>query len=165
MRTLKLLYRTLAMQTLFVSISSKNLLTTMLWGILICQFQNLNAQDKNSQEIRQVLEKQQIDWNKGRIEEFMQGYWHSDKLVFVGKSGLTWGWEPVLNNYQKNYDSPEKRGTLNFEIYQIKPLNPNNAYVIGKWKIERKNEIIQGHFLLIFQKIKKQWKIIADHTS
>ena len=123
------------------------------------------AQAKEVAAIQQLLKNQQVDWNNGDIEGFMQGYWNADSLVFVGKSGLTWGWEPVLNNYQKNYNSTEKIGKLYFDIFKIKILSKQSAYVIGKWKIDRKDNSTYGYFLLVCQKIKNKWKIVADHTN
>ena len=38
--------------------------------------------------IMQVLEKQRTAWNKGNMEEYMQGYWKSDSLKFVGKKAF-----------------------------------------------------------------------------
>lgn len=140
---------------------------TMLVVILLAFLcpANTSAQSKAVARIKQLLENQQVAWNNGDIEGFMQGYWKSDSLVFVGKLGFTWGWKSILNNYQKNYNSPEKRGILNFEIIQLKILSRKSASAIGKWSIVRENNPVQGHFLLVFQKIEHTWKIVADHTN
>jgi ketosteroid isomerase-like protein len=38
--------------------------------------------------------------------------------------------------------------------------------MIGKWKIIKKdNTFLEGHFTLIWKKLNKEWKIIADHSS
>jgi hypothetical protein len=50
----------------------------------------LFAQDKEA--IIRVLERQQKAWNKGSIEKFMDGYWKSDSLIFVGRAAPTYGW-------------------------------------------------------------------------
>ncbi|MBU0695740.1 MAG: DUF4440 domain-containing protein, partial [Bacteroidetes bacterium] len=42
-------------------------------------------------EIRNLLETQRQDWNRGDIPAFMRGYWKSDSLMFVGKNGPTYG--------------------------------------------------------------------------
>jgi hypothetical protein len=36
-----------------------------------------------------VLQKQVSAWNDGDINRYMEGYWHSDSLVFIGKKGCT----------------------------------------------------------------------------
>src|SRR5688500_3669788 len=53
--------------------------------------------------ILKVLDKQKAAWNRGDIDGFMKGYWENDSLMFVGKSGVTYGWTNTLNNYKKGY--------------------------------------------------------------
>ena len=36
--------------------------------------------------IRALLRQQEADWNQGNIESFMEGYWKSDSLQFVGRA-------------------------------------------------------------------------------
>lgn len=126
------------------------------------------AQNKNEQkivdEIRQVLDKQVADWNRGSIEGFMKGYWRSPKTTFSGRN-LTRGWQTVLDNYRKNYDTREKMGTLRFGELEITPLSKNSAYVFGTWKIEDGKTNPNGRFTLIFRRFKEGWRVIHDHTS
>ena len=46
---------------------------------------------KDEQSIRNMLQMQTQDWNKGDIDGFMQSYWKSDSLLFIGKNGVTRG--------------------------------------------------------------------------
>ena len=48
---------------------------------------------KDRTAILKVLENQRQGWNKGDMENYMQGYWKSDSLLFVGKNGPTYGWQ------------------------------------------------------------------------
>src|ERR1043165_1533703 len=74
-----------------------------------------NAQtDKSAIEIRKVMVDQAAAWNQGNIDEFMKGYWNSDKLVFVSGDRITRGWQPTLDNYKRNYNSRAMMGTLTF---------------------------------------------------
>lgn len=61
----------------------------------------VKAQSKDETAVRNVLEKQRQAWNTGDIDKFMEGYWHSDSLMFVGKSGVTYGWQNTMDNYKK----------------------------------------------------------------
>lgn len=123
------------------------------------------AQKSETREIKNILAKQSEDWNAGNIENFMQGYWQNDSLVFIGKSGVTYGWKQSLANYKKNYPDTASMGTLNFTLLQIKKLSEKYYFVIGKWHLTRTIGDIGGHFTLLFRKIKNRWLIIADHTS
>ncbi|MES2838407.1 MAG: nuclear transport factor 2 family protein [Bacteroidota bacterium] len=122
------------------------------------------AQVSESNEIQKVLLEQQNNWNKGDVEQFMQGYWNSDSLVFIGKKGLTHGWNNTLNNYKKSYPDAKTMGKLFFTILKTEITSAETAFVIGKWELERENPV-SGHFLLQFKKINGSWKIVADHTS
>lgn len=123
------------------------------------------AQSADEKAIREILDRQTKSWNKGDLVEFMSGYWKSDSLTFIGKSGVTYGYANTLDNYRKNYDSPAKMGQLKFDVVQVKKLDPSYYFVIGKWFLTRDAGNVGGHYTLIFRKIKGSWKIISDHSS
>jgi hypothetical protein len=126
----------------------------------------LSAQaNKDEKEITDLLNRQTLSWNRGNLDEFMNGYWHNDSLMFVGKSGVTYGYTNTLNNYKKNYDSSEKMGKLFFEILKVKKLSPEYYWVLGKWFLKRTVGDVGGHYTLLFRKIDGKWMIVADHSS
>ena len=115
--------------------------------------------------IREVMQNQEKCWNVGDLDCFMEGYWKSEKLVFVGSRGLTYGWQNTLDNYKKSYPTPEKMGTLTFKILIIEPLSDDFWSVVGKWSLERKDDSPSGHFSLIFRRLGNDWVIVSDHSS
>lgn len=128
-----------------------------------CQLQ---AQKKSEKEtIIKILHTQDEAWNSGDIEGFMQTYWQNDSLMFIGKSGVTYGWQNTLNNYRKSYPDTASMGKLDFTLIDIKPISKEYYHVVGKWHLKRTKGDLQGHFTLLLQKIKDKWLIIADHSS
>jgi ketosteroid isomerase-like protein len=123
----------------------------------------LSAQDR--QAILTVMSKQQTAWNTGDINGFMQGYWKSDSLVFVGKSAPLYGWQNTINRYKKAYPDKAAMGQLGFTIVKLELLGNNNAFMLGGWHLKRSAGNIGGYFTLWFRKIDGQWKIVCDHTS
>ncbi len=125
--------------------------------------------NQNEAEIRTVLDKQLAAWNRADKESFMLGYWQSDSLRFVGKSGVTQGWQATLERYQKNYPDKAAMGTLKFDIFTVDLLGPDAAYVLGKFTLVRgtadKPETQSGMFSLVFKRKQGRWKIVLDHTS
>ncbi|MBW3544900.1 MAG: nuclear transport factor 2 family protein [Bacteroidetes bacterium] len=118
------------------------------------------------QEIAATLQAQTSAWNRGNLEGFMQGYWQSDSLLFIGKSGLTWGWQQTLDNYKRGYPSPEAMGKLHFNIQLMKPLEGGEAWlVVGKWHLSRSIGDLEGHFSLVWERKNNEWVIVADHSS
>ncbi|TGE28692.1 YybH family protein [Hymenobacter metallicola] len=115
--------------------------------------------------ILQVLTTQTAAWNRGDVASYMQGYWQSDSLVFIGKSGLTYGWQPTLDNYRRGYPTPAAMGQLTFSNLGITQDSPLSAHVVGRWHLARTAGDLAGHFLLVFRRINGQWVIVADHSS
>ena len=124
-----------------------------------------SAQNKDEQAIREVMNKQVNSWNSGDIDAFMTTYWKNDSLLFVGSKGPIYGWQTTLESYKKSYPDTVAMGKLNFEILRIQFLAYNYSFVLGKWHLNRSIGDTGGYFTLLFRKIKKQWVIVADHTS
>jgi ketosteroid isomerase-like protein len=121
------------------------------------------AQDR--QAIIKLMTDQQTAWSNGDIEGFMQGYWKSDSLMFIGKRGPAYGWQTTLNNYKKTYPDKAAMGKLTFRIDKVELLGKQDAFVMGAWSLAREKDNPGGYFTLWFRKIKGEWKIVCDHTS
>src|ERR1700761_5935802 len=121
------------------------------------------AQDR--QAILNVLETQRQAWNRGDVESYMDGYWHSDSLLFVGKTAPTKGFQATLERYKRSYPDKAAMGYLTFTIIKVELLDKNNAFVLGGWNLKREKDSPGGYFTLWFRKINGQWKIVVDHTS
>jgi ketosteroid isomerase-like protein len=119
------------------------------------------------QRIREVLKAQSECWSQGNLECFMEDYWKSDSLLFVGKNGLTYGWQQTLANYKKSYPDTSAMGKLTFDLKEFRPLSPETMLVVGKWHLQREASLgdLQGHFSIILKHFPEGWKIIADHSS
>ena len=126
---------------------------------------SLSAQSKNETAIRKILAEQTAAWNRGDIKKFMTGYWEDDSLMFIGKSGVTYGWTNTLNNYKKSYPDTTAMGKLSFNIISVKRLSKKYYHVVGKWFLKRSIGDLSGHYTLLFQKVNGNWVIIADHSS
>ena len=126
---------------------------------------SITAQSKDEIAVRKVLSTQNEAWNRGDIDAFMEGYWKNDSLMFIGKSGVTYGWKNTLNNYKKVYPDTATMGKLTFTLISVKRLSDKFYRVVGKWFLKRSVGDIGGHFTLLFEKINGRWMIIEDHTS
>ncbi len=115
--------------------------------------------------IRNVMTNQQDAWNRADLETFMQGYWKSDSLKFIGRNGITFGWQTTLENYKKGYPTPETMGKLTFTIIGLEVLSSDTAFMIGRYHLKRKADEPSGFFTLLWRKINEQWVIVVDHTG
>jgi uncharacterized protein (TIGR02246 family) len=125
----------------------------------------LQAQKKEEEAIRRLLQQQTESWNSGNLNGFMQTYWEHDSLMFIGKNGITQGWKNTLDHYKRSYPGKEAMGELSFDIIQIKMLSKGYFFVTGRWRLQRKDDTPSGYYTLLIRKIKDAWKIIADHSS
>jgi ketosteroid isomerase-like protein len=115
--------------------------------------------------VRTLLQEQTEAWNRGDLEGFMKGYWENDSLMFIGKSGVTYGWQNTLENYKKGYPDTAAMGKLSFTLITVKRLSVQYFFVVGKWHLQRSIGDLQGHYNLLLRKIKGRWVIVTDHSS
>ncbi len=119
----------------------------------------------DSLAITKVLFEQQADWNRGAIDAFMDGYFKSEQLVFSGASGPIYGWEATRQRYHNTYSNRTLMGTLEFKVLDFLALSPKVIQMQGSYHLTRTIGDSAGYFTLIWLKVKKQWRIISDHTS
>lgn len=140
--------------------------TTMVWFMLLFAAQAMAQSGADRKVILATLDRQTADWNAGNIDAFMLGYWESDSLMFVGKNGVTYGYENTYRGYLKRYPDRATMGTLKFDILNVSFPGKNVAFVVGKWHLTRPQAgDVGGHYTLLWRKINGKWLIVCDHTS
>lgn len=116
------------------------------------------------QSIRSLLHEQEVAWNNGSIEEFMEGYWKSDSLRFIG-SGITTGWQATLERYKKSYPDRAAMGELRFEFFRFHFVSEDACLVTGRYYLKRAADEPSGMFTLLVREMDGKWLIVYDHTS
>jgi hypothetical protein len=130
--------------------------------LLSCSKSNFES-DKIA--IKEVMDRQTRCWCNGDIDGFMEGYWKSDSLRFLGRRGLTKGWQATLDNYKKSYPDKQTMGKLKFTHISFEPLNEAQMFVVGRWSLEREKDTLKGYYSLLWRKFDGKWKVIFDHSS
>ncbi len=155
-----------------MSIYLKNVLKILFFSILLSSCEHSEKPDfiqmrKNTIGIiNQKMSEQEACWNNGDIECFMEHYWHSDSLLFIGKSGLTYGWQPTLNNYIRSYPDKSAMGKLTFTNEVKEFIDIETVQVVGQWELQRDSlENLGGYYSLIWKMKNAIWVIVADHSS
>lgn len=123
------------------------------------------TQTKDIEAVKRILIQQSVDWNKGDIDAFMEYYWKSEDLQFIGSGGVIKGWQATLERYKRTYPDRDAMGQLTFDILEVHQLSRKVIMLTGKYTLERKNDRPTGYFLLMWKKMKGKWLIVADHTS
>ena len=144
----------------------KLIFTVVFIGLLsFLTISETKISERDKLEIVGLLAIQVEAWNEGNLEKFMETYWKSDKLSFVGSRGPTYGWQETLDNYKKGYPDKAAMGSLKFTVLSISKIDRKTVYVIGKFELTREIGNLSGHYTLVIQKIGKEWLIISDHSS
>ncbi len=116
--------------------------------------------------IQAKMNEQIACWNKGDIPCYMEHYWKSDSLLFIGKSGVTYGWQGTLDNYLESYPDLNNMGQLSFDNKLVRFIDEETVQVIGEWHLSRPElDDLGGHYSLIWKKKNGEWVIISDHSS
>ncbi len=132
-----------------------------------CTQSSKPAFDAKAEEeaIRAVLNAEQIAWNNGDIDAFMQGFWKSDSLQFMSARGINHGWQETMEGYKTRYPDLAAMGTLSYEILQVTPLSQVVFVVMGRYHLTRTIGNLDGVFTVIFKKIDGKWVAIYDHSA
>ena len=97
--------------------------------IFLLPFQLL-AQHDDVAEVIFEIRKQQDCWNNADLECFMQGYWKSDSLMFIGKNGVNYGWQTTFDNYKRSYPDAAAMGELAFKIISTNMLSKDAIFIV-----------------------------------
>ena len=139
----------------------------LLFVVLNCKPSSLKNYKDSCEEINDLMYEQEESWNKGNIEDFMKKYWRNDSLIFIGKSGINYGWNKTTSNYKKSYPSRNSMGLLHFNNIKCLPINDTTHIISGQWNISRldSSKNIGGYYSLMWIKKEDGWRIVYDHTS
>jgi uncharacterized protein (TIGR02246 family) len=117
--------------------------------------------------IRQLLDQQAADWNRGDVEAFMKAYEDSPTTTFVGQK-VEYGYGAILERYRKLYSTQSAMGKLTFSHLAIRVLDSNYATATGNFHLERTaagGGNADGIFSLLLKNDPTGWKIILDHSN
>lgn len=115
--------------------------------------------------ISSVVTAQAAAWNSGDLAGYMNGYAHTNDLVFTSGGNVRKGWQDAFDHYKARYGSDKaSMGKLEFGITEIDPVGADAAVVLGTWSLVGPSA---GHgvFTLVFERRPEGWRIIHDHTS
>ena len=138
---------------------------TLAFLLVLSSFSQEKLSATDEEAIKTIFQITEDAWNAGDIDRFMEGYWKSDKLVFVGAAGPTYGWEATRERYLKTYPDRTAMGKLTFDILDMYRIDTKTVLLIGKFHLARTIGDLNGHYTLVWQKINGNWVIISDHSS
>jgi uncharacterized protein (TIGR02246 family) len=115
-------------------------------------------------QIRAVVARMQDAWNRGDLRGYMQGFWNPG-VRFVSGGRILSGWQPTLDHYLRDYDTPEKRGRLCFYDVEVQMLSPDAAQLVSRYHLERRERPQDGVNTRLFRKVGGRWVVALNHVS
>lgn len=149
----------------------KGIFVAVAWALVsVCSAQDVDVSSLLVQgmpePVAATMQRQQDAWNRSDLTGFMEGYLPSDSLMFIGKSGVTFGHAATLERYMNGYPDAAAMGTLTFENLKWISLGRKAGWLMGKWALQKESqEDAEGMYTLLWQKIDGTWLIVADHSS
>ncbi len=117
-------------------------------------------------EVKQALDGQVDAWNKQELEKAMSYYWNSTEMLWISKAGIMKGYQPVLEEFKKDFADKSKMGVYSYDSLHIEKISGNSVYFVIRWKIvldgQRKMGGISSQ---VWKKIDSTWVIAAEHAS
>lgn len=138
---------------------------TFISLISACQQHDDSYKLRAEREISDLLEMQRMAWNDGDLDAFVSYYLPGDDLRFTTSSGILKGSDELQKRYEMAYPDKDRRGVLDFQVQEMRVLNPDYAVTICKWTLERDDDRPSGYFTLLWERTADGWKIAIDHTS
>ena len=135
--------------------------------LLAALFTSFAAAAQTPADLRKLLDDQTAAWNRGDLESFMQGYWHSPDVTFFSGDTIVKGWDQTLQRYRDRYQNGDKQmGKLSFTEESIEMLGSNAAVVTARWHLEMTDgKKVEGLTTILCKRMKEGWRIVHDHSS
>lgn len=117
-------------------------------------------------DVKAALDAQVEAWNNGVTEMPTSVYHDSPEMLWVNRTGIRKGFEPVRAAHRRDSASRPSIGTYSYEPLHIEKLSPNCVYFVIRWKIERNGRsTMNGVTSMVWKRVNKKWVIAAEHAS
>jgi hypothetical protein len=116
--------------------------------------------------VKKALDDQITAWNAGDLEKAMTFYWNSPAILWISKAGTQKGYQPVLEDFRKEFADKSKMGIYSYESLHIEEVSATSVYFVIRWKIMlNEKRIMGGISSQLWKKINDNWVITSEHAS
>lgn len=118
--------------------------------------------------IQAVLDASGAGWNAGDLDRFMACYQDAPTTSYVSGTRFTQGYRAIRAIYGERFAGGKAAmGELSLEILDLRMLDGNRVYVVGRYHLHRDAAAggdAAGLTTLLFDRTPAGWRIIADHS-
>lgn len=116
-------------------------------------------------EVVQAMDGMVMAWNNQKLEEALGYYWNSPDLVWINRTGVDKGYQPVFDAYLQDFEDRSRMGNYSYKLLHDEVLGDNAVFTTIEWQITMGEDTIGGVSSLIWQKIDGRWVITKEHAS
>jgi hypothetical protein len=116
-------------------------------------------------EIYDQLMRNADAWNRHNLDEFLDGFLHSDDLVVVVEGETIRGWDLLSKAYRGGYPNPQEMGILTIDRVQVQMLAPDLGFALGSFTLTFPKKKEFGTDTIIMKKVPEGWREMISHTS
>jgi hypothetical protein len=96
---------------------------------------NMTYNIESRGEVKKALDGQVNAWNKGDLEKAMSYYWNSPEILWVSKSGIQKGYQPVLDGFRQEFADKSKMGIYSYDLLYREEISGSSVHFVIRWKI------------------------------
>lgn len=126
--------------------------------------QSMKKQNSSETEIRTVLEMTAVGWNEGNLDKYLAAY--TPEATEMLASGPAGGVEALEKTMKEGFwKTGRPIQNLRYESVVVRMLGKNAALVTGKFVLSGADKPDRaGWFTSVWEKTKKGWRMIHDHS-
>ncbi|WP_048921219.1 YybH family protein [Rufibacter radiotolerans] len=128
--------------------------------------ENTATNDNPVEAAKTGLQGQVNAWNAGDLEQAMDFYWNSPEMLWISKSGIEKGWQPVLEMFQQDFKDRSTMGVYTYVPLHLEDLGKEATLFVFRWKIELEGKQLMGGISSqVWKKMNGKWVITSEHAS
>ena len=117
-------------------------------------------------EVTAILDSQVTAWNSGEQNNSTSIYYDSPEMLWVNRTGIRKGYEPIRATYQRAPARTPRLGTYSYETLHLEQLSRDCVFFVIKWKVEQPGRTpMNGVTSMVWKRINKKWVVAAEHAS
>ncbi|WP_114784262.1 DUF4440 domain-containing protein [Botryobacter ruber] len=117
-------------------------------------------------QVQQALDEQVNAWNAGDLETAMSYYWNSDDMLWISKTGVQRGYQPVLHEFLDDFKDRSRMGTYSYTPLHLEEIAPGIVFFVFSWKIELEGRQLMGTVSSqVWRKVDGRWVAVSEHAG
>ena len=129
---------------------------------------SMAADDGDRAAVTRALQDSAAGWSRSDLAGFMAVYENAPSTTYLNGTTIVRGFASIRALYSARFAaSSGNMGRLTLDVMEFRPLGPDHALCIGRFRLARRAPAPQatGMFTLVFHRTPDGWKIVSDHTS